>query len=107
MNATYPILVVVTPSIPNTAQILTHVREKLQFVEKENESLSSQLEQLDQALVEKRDHLGKIKASRDAYRQKGRKIKQASVYITNPGLLDDIDVRPGGLFFVCFDDILL
>lgn len=78
------------------AQILTHVREKLQFVEKENGALQSQLEELDLELSEKRDRLGKAKATRDTLRQQGRKIKQSSVYITNPNLLDDIEVGCGG-----------
>lgn len=77
-------------------QILTHVREKLQFVEKENGALQSQLEELDLELSEKRDRLGKAKATRDTLRQQGRKIKQSSVYITNPNLLDDIEVGCGG-----------
>mmetsp|Transcript_23724 Transcript_23724/g.52066 ORF Transcript_23724/g.52066 Transcript_23724/m.52066 type:complete len:532 (-) Transcript_23724:212-1807(-) len=76
-----------------TVQILTHVREKLQFVEKENGSLSGQLEELDGVLAEKRDRLGKAKAHRDTLRQKGRKIKEGSVFITNHQLLDDIDVQ--------------
>ena len=79
--------------LTHSIQILTHVREKLQFVEKENSQLASKLEELDHLLVEKRDRLGKLKAARDAFRLKGRKIKQASVYITNPGLLDDIEVQ--------------
>ena len=153
------------------AQILTHVREKLLFVEKENGSLAGQLEGLDHELVEKRDRLGKvsislragdggagprgkvhsrrgaeaallvcttacrlrfrdcywlyryynfltvalpvlaeplrvhclnrlspptcmqIKSARDAQRLKGRKLKAGSVFVTNPGLLDDIEVQ--------------
>ena len=75
------------------SQILTHVREKLLFVQKENAGLTSQLEELDRLLIEKRDSLGKVKATRDALRLKGRKIKQASVYVTNPGLLDDIEAQ--------------
>lgn len=74
-----------------TVQILTHVREKLQFVEKENEALSATLTELDAALSEKRDALGKVKATRDTLRQKGRKIKDASTFITNSTLLNDIE----------------
>lgn len=73
-------------------QILTHVREKLQFVERENLSGNNGLEVLDQELAEKRDRLGQSKAARDTLRLKGRKIQETSVYITNPNLLDDIEV---------------
>ena len=74
-------------------QILTHVREKLQFNEKENLALVATLEELDEVLSEKRDKLGKVKATRDTLRQKGRKIKEASVFITNIQLLNDIEVH--------------
>jgi hypothetical protein len=47
---------------------------------------------LDGTLSEKRDKLGKAKATRDTLRQKGRRIKESSVFITNPLLLDDIEV---------------
>lgn len=64
----------------------------LQFIEEENSSLAVQLEDLDNSLSEKRDRLGKAKAMRDGLRQRGRKIKETSVFITSPSLLDDIEV---------------
>ncbi|MEW5309814.1 MAG: hypothetical protein WDW38_001669 [Sanguina aurantia] len=76
-----------------TVQILTHVREKLQFVERENSSGKDGLEVLDQELAGKRDRLGQSKAARDTLRLKGRKIQETSVYITNPHLLDDIETQ--------------
>ena len=76
-----------------TVQILTHVREKLQFVERENAQLSIQLEEMERDLSERRDRLGKAKSSRDTLRLAGRKIKEASVYITNSSLLDDMEVQ--------------
>ncbi|MEW5303341.1 MAG: hypothetical protein WDW36_006043 [Sanguina aurantia] len=76
-----------------TVQILTHVREKLQFVERENSAGKDVLEVLDQGLAAKRDRLGQSKAARDTLRLKGRKIQETSVYITNPHLLDDIETQ--------------
>lgn len=76
-----------------TVQILTHVREKLQFVERENAQLQVQLEELERDLSERRDRLGKAKSTRDTLRLQGRKIKEASVYITNSNLLDDMEVQ--------------
>jgi chromosome segregation ATPase len=43
-----------------TVQILTHVREKLQFVEKDNASLGDTLRDFDGQLSEKRDAVGKV-----------------------------------------------
>eukprot|EP00798_Chlamydomonas_sp_ICE-L_P012314 gene12314-15480_t len=74
-----------------TVQILTHVREKLQFLEKENTSLAVNLSDLNDVLSEQRDKLGKVKAQRDGLRLKGRKIKEGSTFITNVALLNDID----------------
>uniref|UniRef100_A0A7S3R505 CCDC113/CCDC96 coiled-coil domain-containing protein n=1 Tax=Dunaliella tertiolecta TaxID=3047 RepID=A0A7S3R505_DUNTE len=79
-----------------TVQILTHVREKLQCVEKENNGLREELEGLEASLSSKRDMLGKAKVARDGLRLKGRKIKEASVFITNPALLEDIEVKKAG-----------
>eukprot|EP00198_Chlamydomonas_reinhardtii_P008090 XP_001697427.1 flagellar associated protein [Chlamydomonas reinhardtii] len=76
-----------------TVQILTHVREKLQFIEKENAALDSALNQLEAELADKRDRLGRAKAERDTLRAKGRKIKESGSNITSPQLLDDIEVQ--------------
>ncbi len=73
-------------------QILTHVREKLQCIEKDNNGLSGTLQSLEGDLAVKRDSLGRAKATRDTLRQKGRKIKESSSYITKPELLDDFEV---------------
>ncbi|GFR41474.1 hypothetical protein Agub_g2164 [Astrephomene gubernaculifera] len=76
-----------------TVQILTHVREKLQFIEKENAALAASLADLEAELAEKRDRLGRIKAERDTLRAKGRKIKESGSNITSSQLLDDIEVQ--------------
>ncbi|KAG2440320.1 hypothetical protein HXX76_004427 [Chlamydomonas incerta] len=76
-----------------TVQILTHVREKLQFIEKENAALDDALNQLEAELADKRDRLGRAKAERDTLRAKGRKIKESGSNITSPQLLDDIEVQ--------------
>lgn len=69
------------------------MREKLQFIEKENAALGSQLSALEAELADKRDQLGRAKAERDTLRLKGRKIKESGSNITSAALLDDIEVR--------------
>lgn len=76
-----------------TVQILTHLKEKLQFVEKENAQLTEQLGQLDEELGYKRDGLQQLKTTRDMLRTKGLKIKESSSYITNDLLLDDLEIQ--------------
>lgn len=74
------------------AQILTHMKEKLQFVEGENQQLTQQLEELEAALAGRRDELAGLKATRDKMRQQGRQLKENSMYIANPMLLQDMQV---------------
>mmetsp|Transcript_11580 Transcript_11580/g.20867 ORF Transcript_11580/g.20867 Transcript_11580/m.20867 type:complete len:487 (-) Transcript_11580:445-1905(-) len=76
-----------------TVQILTHVREKLLFTEKENLELQSKLETIDKALGSQREMVSKTKTGRDRLRAKGRKIKENSSYVTDVKLLADFDVQ--------------
>lgn len=73
-------------------QILTHMKEKLQFVEKENEVLTSQLQQLESSMASRRDTLTKLKTTRDTVRARGRAVKDGSTYVANQQLLDDYEV---------------
>jgi len=74
------------------SQILTHMKEKLQFVESQNSSLQQELQQLEAELAGRRDELAGLKATRDKLRQQGRQIKEHSVYVANPMLLQDMQV---------------
>ena len=69
------------------------MKEKLQFVEKDNQALKAQLADLDAQLTANRDSLTKMKTARDTMRTKGRSIKDSSLYVTNPQLLQDMEVR--------------
>eukprot|EP00983_Pelagomonas_calceolata_P022588 711001-Pelagomonas_calceolata.AAC.2 len=41
-------------------------------------------------------YINSKQVARDGLRLKGRKIKEASVFITNPALLEDIEVKKAG-----------
>lgn len=73
-------------------QILTHMREKLQFILRRNRVLTKDVSQLDSELGTKRDSLSKLRQRRDSLRQTATKIKETSVYINNPLLLNDMQV---------------
>jgi histone deacetylase 6 len=73
-------------------QILTHMKEKLHFIEGENQALTQQLQELEAALAGSRDELAGLKAARDKMRQQGRQLKENSVYVSNPMLLQDMQV---------------
>lgn len=78
-------------------QILTHMREKLLFVSRRNRLLTREVSQLDSGLGAKRDSLSKLRQRRDALRQTATKIKETSVYIDNPLLLNDMQACPKSL----------
>merc|ERR1711881_430914 len=48
-----------------TVQVITHMREKLQFIQQENQVLKSELAQLDQELASQRDLVAKTKHYED------------------------------------------
>lgn len=56
--------------------ILTHVKEKLQFVEKENLRLVGRLEELEASLAVKRDRLHDLKVHRDGARRRLSRMKE-------------------------------
>jgi hypothetical protein len=74
-------------------QVLTHQKEKLQFVQKQAESLHSLLASLDAELAGKRDGLNREKLERDALRTENARIKAASGIISNTSLLDDLEMH--------------
>mmetsp|Transcript_23290 Transcript_23290/g.28144 ORF Transcript_23290/g.28144 Transcript_23290/m.28144 type:complete len:462 (+) Transcript_23290:103-1488(+) len=76
-----------------TVQVLTHLKEKLQFVQKENEVLQYELESLDVDLAERRDALQRQKHDRDVLRSDNMRIKAQSGIVTHPQLLDDFEIQ--------------
>jgi predicted nuclease with TOPRIM domain len=66
------------------------MREKLQFVQKNNRKLTREVAELEAELGTRRDDLGKIKQQRDKLRNMAQKMKESSVYIDNPMLLADM-----------------
>ena len=74
-----------------TVQILTHLKEKLQFVQKKNNILDSELGNLDMQLSSKRDKLQKEKQSREKARDDTMKLREKSGLITDPVLLQDVE----------------
>jgi hypothetical protein len=88
-------MLIILPLTLSALQILTHMKAKLAFIECENEALQEELHQLEAALAGKRDELASLKSTRDRLWQQQRQLKQDSVFVTNPMLLQDMQV--GGL----------
>merc|ERR1712014_223815 len=66
-----------------TVQIITHMREKLQFCTAENSVLKADLSALEQELVQKRDLVGQIKRERDESKQENVRLGQQSGIVSS------------------------
>lgn len=77
--------------ITSTVQILTHVKEKLQFVEQENQYQRQKQLEVDVLLKEKRDKLAKMKQKRDALRMENHRLKQNCGLLGNEALLRNFE----------------
>ncbi|KAJ3218967.1 Coiled-coil domain-containing protein 96 [Dinochytrium kinnereticum] len=79
--------------ITNIVQVLTHVKEKLQFVQGENVDLKRRLRQLDDEVSSKRDSLPLAKQSRDALRSNSLALRQKNGLLGNTSLLRDFEEK--------------
>ncbi|KAG8438333.1 hypothetical protein GDO86_008860 [Hymenochirus boettgeri] len=77
--------------ITNTVHILTHLKEKLQFVLAENQEKKDQLMETEALVANKRDILTKTKQARDSSRRDNLKLKQKCGLLDNKLLLKDLE----------------
>merc|ERR1719401_629309 len=76
-----------------TVQIITHMREKVQFVQQEYQVLKAELAQLDQDLAAQRDLVAKTKHERDEHRAEYGKLRQQTGIMNSEHLTKDFDAR--------------
>merc|ERR1712050_766239 len=76
-----------------TVQIITHMREKVQFVQQEYQVLKAELAQLDQDLAAQRDLVAKTKHERDEHRSEYGKLKQQTSIMDSEHLTRDFEQR--------------
>merc|ERR1712066_768420 len=76
-----------------TVQIITHMREKVQFVQQEYQVLKGELAQLDQDLASQRDLVTKTKHERDEHRCEYGKLKQQTGIMNSEHLTKDSEAR--------------
>merc|ERR1712050_541065 len=76
-----------------TVQIITHMREKVQFVQQEYQVLKAELAQLDQDLAAQRDLVAKTKHERDEHRSEYGKLKQQPGIFNSDNLTRDFEQR--------------
>ncbi|XP_051821528.1 coiled-coil domain-containing protein 96 [Antechinus flavipes] len=79
--------------VTSNVQIITHVKEKLQFVEFENLGLKSDLMEIDAQVAQKRDILTKTKKARDSLRVDNVKLHQKCGLLGKEMLLRDLEQK--------------
>eukprot|EP00742_Colponemidia_sp_Colp-10_P002040 GILJ01002178.1.p1 GENE.GILJ01002178.1~~GILJ01002178.1.p1 ORF type:complete len:587 (+),score=147.39 GILJ01002178.1:256-1761(+) len=76
-----------------TVQVLTHIKEKLQFVQAENQVLQTELSGLDDNLSHERDTLSKTKHERDELRLENGRLRQQTGIANSDLLTKDFETR--------------
>ncbi|XP_062372560.1 coiled-coil domain-containing protein 96-like [Sardina pilchardus] len=79
--------------ITSTVQVLTHVKEKLQFVQVENQARRVQLADVEALVARKRDALTRTKQARDGLRMDNLKLRQRCGLLGNQTLLRDFEEK--------------
>merc|ERR1712070_1226349 len=76
-----------------TVQVLTHLKEKLQFVQAENQVRKQELSDFEVELTAKRDVLTQVKHERDALRAENSGRRQQRGLVSSDELLLDFETR--------------
>ncbi|XP_002733290.1 cilia- and flagella-associated protein 184-like [Saccoglossus kowalevskii] len=79
--------------ITSTVQVLTHLKEKLQYVQAENQVQKVQLKDVEALVAQKRDILSRTKKARDMLRIDNHRLRQKSGLLGNESLLRDFEER--------------
>ena len=79
--------------ITNAVQVLTHLKQKLQFVQVENCSKKERLKQIESVVAQKRDLLTRTKQTRDALRMNNNTLRHKGGLVSHSTLLRDFEER--------------
>jgi len=82
--------------IQSTVQVLTHLKEKLEFVSSQNCDLELKLEEIEKEATSKRDKLAKTKLARDRLRSENIKLQQNMGLLGKMDLLADFETQLDG-----------
>jgi hypothetical protein len=80
-----------------TVQVLTHIREKLRFVQKEIEGVRGVMANVDGDINAQRALLATLKKDRDFYKTENTELRRLQGFATSDLLLDDFDERKTAL----------
>lgn len=76
-----------------TVHMLTHTREKLQFIEKKHKDLREKLAEITSVLQAERDSMGQNKQVRDRMRIKNMNLHRDQGFLQNKTLVTDYENR--------------
>lgn len=76
-----------------TVQILTHIREKLRYVEKQNVNTSQELVGIDREIITTRNHVTLSKHNREVSRENNVELKRQRGFATSDLLIIDYETR--------------
>merc|ERR1712128_73226 len=77
--------------IESAVQVLTHMKEKLDFLTTQNSSLEQKLQTVEIELTASRDKLGKMKLARDSLRRENTELQQNMGLLGKEDLLYDFE----------------
>lgn len=80
-----------------TVQVLTHIKEKLQFVKEENQYSQNELRTINMVVQNLRDQLTRMKHARDEARNENSILKQKQGFIGSDLLVSDFENRKGDI----------
>ena len=81
----------------STVQVLTHIREKLRFVQKEIEGVRGVMASVDGDINTQRAVLATLKKDRDFYKSENIELRRLQGFATSDLLLDDFEDRKSAL----------
>ncbi|XP_036407700.1 coiled-coil domain-containing protein 96 [Megalops cyprinoides] len=81
--------------VGQSVQVLTHITEKLQLLQEENQARRDQLAEVDAVVASRRDALNKTKQARDGLRAENLQLRQRCGLLGNETLLRDFEDKVG------------
>ena len=79
--------------ITTTVVILSHTREKLQYVQEQNRQQNENLKELNEILNNEKTELSKLKKNRESLWKENQKLKQKTGIVNKKSLKTDYDKR--------------
>lgn len=91
------VLLFIVLMVVGLSQVLTHVREKLRFIEKSNKVLHTEVDGIEERSLHLRAQLAVLKKDRDAAKDDNKELRRQQGFATSDLLLIDFETRKASL----------